>query len=207
LPAGINSVLANASPLMVALGVIVLLRERLDWRMLAGLVIGFLGVVLIALRGGVDASSLSLIGVTLSLVSSGTWALYTVLARRLSAGYDVIAMCAATSLVGAVPLGVVVGIEGQLGRLVGASFSRHMLLLWCGVIATGATFTAWVILLRRINATRVASFQYMIPLGALLMAYLIGGEVPSEVALAGAGMIVGGVAVANSATLGARPRR
>lgn len=206
LPAGINSVLANASPLMVALGVIVLLRERLDWRTMLGLVIGFLGVVVIALRGGVDAGGLSLVGVLLSLFSSGTWALYTVLARRLSAGYDVIAMCAATSVVGAVPLGVVVGVEGEIGRLVGATFTTHLLLLWCGVIATGATFTAWVMLLRRINATRVASFQYMIPLGALVMAYLIGGEVPSWVALAGAGMIVGGVAVANSATLGAKPR-
>jgi drug/metabolite transporter (DMT)-like permease len=207
LPAGINSVLANASPLMVALGVVVLLRERLDWRTVSGLVIGFLGVAVIALRGGVDASGLSPIGVLLSLVSSGTWALYTVLARRLSAGYDVIAMCAATSLVGAVPLGVVVGIEGEVGRLVAAAMSTTgLLLLWCGVIATGATFTAWVMLLRRINATRVASFQYVIPLGALVMAYLIGGEVPSLVALTGAGMIVGGVAVANSATLTTRPR-
>ena len=151
--------------------------------------------------------SLSLIGVLLSLISSGTWALYTVLARRLSAGHDVIAMCAATSLVGAAPLGVVVGIEGEIGRLVNATLTTHLLLLWCGVIATGATFTAWVMLLRRINATRVASFQYMIPLGALVMAYLIGGEVPSWVALAGAGMIVSGVAVANSATLGSKPRR
>jgi drug/metabolite transporter (DMT)-like permease len=207
LPAGINSVLTNASPLMVALGVIVLLRERLHWRMLLGLVIGFVGVAVVALRGGVDASGLSLIGVVLSLLSSGTWALYTVLARRLSAGYDIIAMCAATSLVGAVPLAVVVGIEGQIGRLVSASLTTHLLLLWCGVIATGATFTAWVMLLRRINATRVASFQYMIPLGALVMAYLIGGEVPSMVALVGAMMIVSGVAVANSATFGAKSRR
>ena len=206
LPAGINSVLANARPLMVALGVIVLLRKRLDWRTMLGLVIGFLGVMIIALRGGVDASGLSLIGVLLSLFSSGTWALYTVLARRLSAGHDVIAMCAATSLVGAAPLAVVVGIEGEIGRLVGATLTTQLLLLWCGVIATGATFTAWVMLLRRINATRVASFQYMIPLGALVMAFLIGGEIPSWVALVGAGMIVSGVAVANSATLGSKPR-
>jgi len=207
LPAGINSVLANASPLMVALGVIVLLRERLHWRTMLGLVIGFLGVAIIALRGGVDASGLSVIGVLLSLVSSGTWALYTVLARRLSAGHDVVAMCAATSFVGAIPLAVVVGIEGEIGRLIGASFTIQMLLLWCGVIATGATFTAWVMLLRRIDATRVASFQYLIPLGALGMAYLIGGEVPSWVALAGAAMIISGVAVANTATMAPRPRR
>ncbi len=207
LPAGVNSVLANASPLMVALGVMVVLRERMHGRMLIGLVIGFLGVGVIAMRGGVDATGLNVFGVLLSLVSSGTWALYTVLARRLSAGHDVIAMCAATSLVGAIPLGIVVGVEGELGRLTGASPTTHLLLLWCGIVATGATFTMWVVLLRRINAARVASFQYLIPLCALALAYPIAGEVPTPIALVGAAMIVGGVAIANSMTNRVGPRR
>jgi drug/metabolite transporter (DMT)-like permease len=198
LPAGINSVLANSSPLMVALGMMAILRERLPWRTLAGLVVGFAGVAVIALRGGVDASGLSLFGVLLSLVSAGTWALYTVLARRLSAGHDVIAMSAATSLVGALPLGLVVAAEGEIGRLIGASLSTQLLLLWCGVVATGATFTMWVVLLRRINAARVSSFQYLIPLCAIGLAYPIAGEVPTPAALVGAAMIVGGVAVANA---------
>lgn len=198
LPAGLNSVLANASPLMVALGVMAVMRERLPWRMLIGLVVGFAGVAVIALRGGVDAGGLNLIGVLLSLVSASTWAVYTVLARRLSAGHDVIAMCAATSLVGALPLGLVVAIEGEAGRLLGASLPTHLLLLWCGVVATGATFTMWVVLLRRIKAARVSSFQYLIPLCALGLAYPIAGEVPTPVALVGAAMIVSGVAIANA---------
>jgi drug/metabolite transporter (DMT)-like permease len=206
LPAGINSVLANSSPLMVALGVMLVLRERLRRRTVAGLVIGFLGVVAIALRGGVDASGLSVVGVALSLVSSATWAVYTVLARRLSAGHDTIAMCAATSLVGALPLGLAVAIEGEGHRLIAASPDTQLRLLWAGVIATGATFTMWVVLLRRIHATRVASFQYLIPLGALALAYPIAGEVPTPIALAGAGMIVSGVAVANAAMVGGRRR-
>jgi drug/metabolite transporter (DMT)-like permease len=207
LPAGINSVLANASPLMVALGVMALLRERLPWRTVAGLVVGFAGVTVIALRGGIDATGLSLVGVLLSLTSAGTWALYTVLARRLSAGHDVIAMSAATSFVGALPLAVVVGAEGEIGRLVHASLSTHALLLWCGVVATGATFTMWVLLLRRINAARVSSFQYLIPLCALALAYPIAGEVPTPTALAGAAMIVGGVAVANAVMMTPATRR
>jgi len=198
LPAGINSVLANSSPLMVALGIMLLLRERLSRRMLAGLVVGFAGVSVIALRGGLDASGLSLVGVLLSLVSAATWAVYTVLARRLSAGQDVIAMSAATSLVGALPLGAVVAIEGDVGRLLGASSTTYLLLVWCGVVATGATFTMWVLLLRRINAARVSSFQYLIPLFALGLAYPIAGEVPTTAALLGAAMIVGGVAFANA---------
>ena len=207
LPAGVNSVLANASPLMVALGVMVLLRERLPSQMLAGLLVGFAGVAVIALRGGVNSSGLNPIGIVLSLVSSATWALYTVMARRLSAGQDVIAMSAATSLVGALPLGAAVAVEGEFGRLVGASLTAHLLLLWCGIVATGATFTMWVLLLRRIDAARVSSFQYLIPLCALALAYPIAGEVPTPVALGGAAMIVGGVAIANTVRLSPRPDR
>jgi O-acetylserine/cysteine efflux transporter len=79
-----------------------------------------------------------------------------------------------------------------------ASLATDLLLLWCGVVATGATFTMWVLLLRRINAARVSSFQYLIPLCALALAYPIAGEEPTPAALAGAAMIVGGVAVANT---------
>ncbi len=207
LPAGVNSVLANASPLMVAVGVMVFLRQRLHWRVLVGLVVGFLGVVVIALRGGVDASGLNVVGVGLALTSSATWATYTVLARRLSAGQDVIAMSAATSFVGALPLGFVVLLEGEASRLVYASLSTQALLLWCGVIATGASFTVWVLMLRRIDAARVSSFQYVIPLGALVLSYFIAGEVPTPIALMGAGMIIGGVAIANSVAQRQRPGR
>ncbi|MFN8634049.1 MAG: DMT family transporter [Chloroflexota bacterium] len=207
LPAGLNSVLANASPLMVALGMMVVLRERLPHRTVIGLLVGFCGVAVIALRGGIDAGSLNPLGVTMSLVSSATWALYTVIARRLTAGHDAIAMSAATSAIGALPLAVVVAVEGEIGRLVGASTTTLLLLLWCGVVATGATFTMWVVMLRRVHAARVASFQYLIPLSALALAYPIAGEVPTVTALLGAAMIVSGVAVANSAVAGRGARR
>lgn len=198
LPAGVSSVLANVSPLMVALGLVVLLRQRLARRTVVGLVVGFAGVVLIALRGGIDASGLSLFGVTLSLAGSASWAVYTALARRLSAGHDVICMSAAASFVGALPLAGVVLAEGQLDRLLSASLTTHLLLLWCGVVATGATFTMWVLLLRRIDAARVSSFQYLIPLFALVLAYPIAGEPPTPIVLVGAATIVLGVATANA---------
>ena len=94
--------------------------------------------------------------------------------------------------------------KGEIGRLVSASLSTHLLLLWVWVVATGATFTMWVVLLRRINAARVSSFQYLIPLCALGLAYPIAGEVPTPAALAGAAMIVGGVAVANAVSMAQR---
>ena len=97
-----------------------------------------------------------------------------------------------------VPVGLGVVLEGGFGQLVGASNRTHLLLLWCGVVATGITYSGWVYLLKRVHAARVASFQYLIPLLAVALAYPMVGEVPTWPVLFGAVLIVGGVAIANS---------
>ena len=198
LPAGVNSLLANASPLIVALATTLVLKERVARRTVVGIVIGFLGVAVVALRGGVDASQLHPVGIALALAGSAIWAIYRALGRRLLAGRDTLAMGAAASLVGMLPVAAGVALEGGFGRMAAASPTTHLLLLWCGVVATGITYSGWVYLLKRVHAARVASFQYLIPLLALVLAYAIIGEEPTLPVLAGAVLIIGGVAVANA---------
>ena len=198
LPAGVNSLLANASPLIVALATTLVLKERVGRRTVVGIVIGFLGVAVVALRGGVDASQLHPVGIGLALASAAFWAVYTALGRRLLAGRDTLAMGAAASLVGVLPVLAGVMLEGGFGQMVTASPSTHLLLIWCGVVATGITYSGWVYLLKRIHAARVASFQYLIPLLALALAYPIVGEEPTVPVLVGALLIIGGVAIANA---------
>lgn len=198
LPAGVNSLLANASPLIVALSTTLVLKERVGRRTVVGIVIGFLGVAVVALRGGVEASQLHPVGIGLALAGSAIWAVYTALGRRLLAGRDTLAMGAAASLVGMLPVALGVMLEGGFRQLATASTSTHVLLLWCGVVATGMTYSGWVYLLKRIHAARVASFQYLIPLLALALAYPIVGEQPTVPVLLGALLIIGGVAIANA---------
>jgi len=198
LPAGVNSLMANASPLMVALAATFYLKERVARRTVVGILIGFVGVAVVALRGGLDSSGLHPLGLALALTGSAIWAWYTALGRRLLAGRDTLAMGAAASMVGMVPVGLGVVLEGGFGQLVAASTRTHLLLLWCGVVATGITYSGWVYLLKRVHAARVASFQYLIPLLAVALAYPMVGEVPTWPVLFGAVLIVGGVAIANS---------
>jgi drug/metabolite transporter (DMT)-like permease len=198
LPAGVNSLFANASPLMVALSTTLILKERVARRTVVGIVVGFLGVAVVALRGGVDASQLHPVGIALALAGSAVWAAYTALGRRLLAGRDTLAMGAAASLVGMIPVGLGLALEGGFDELAAASAWTHLLLLWCGVVATGITYSGWVFLLKRVHAARVASFQYLIPLLALVLAYPLVGEQPTLPVLFGALLIVGGVAIANA---------
>jgi drug/metabolite transporter (DMT)-like permease len=197
LPSGVSSLLSNSSPLMVAAVAALLLRERTGRQTVAGIVVGFAGVALVVLRGGVDTRGVSTVGVALGLSSAAFWAAYTALMRRLVAGQDTLAVGAATALVGAVPLAVVAELDGGHQRLLAASATTHLILLWCGVMATGATFTMWVFLLKRIPAANAATFQYLIPLFALFLALPIAGEPLTVPVLLGAGMIVGGVMLAN----------
>ena len=197
LPSGVSSLLSNSSPLMVAAASTVLLHERPGRRTVAGIGVGFVGVAIVVLRGGVDAGGVSATGVAFALLSAAFWALYTTLMRRLVAGQDALVIGAATALVGAVPLGVVAEIDGGHQQLLVASAATHLILLWCGVMATGATFTMWVFLLKRIPAANAATFQYLIPLFALVLALPIAGEPLTLAVLVGAGMIVGGVTLAN----------
>ena len=198
LPSGVSSLLSNSSPLMVALAATVLIRERPDWRTLAGIAVGFVGVAVVVLRGGADARGVSAVGVALGLLSAAFWAVYTTLMRRLAAGQDTLVVGAATALVAAVPLGIVAEVDGGYRRLLAASATTHLVLLWCGVMATGVTFTMWVFLLKRIPAANAATFQYLIPLFALVLALPIAGEPLTLAVLLGAGLIVGGVTLANA---------
>jgi drug/metabolite transporter (DMT)-like permease len=198
IPAGVNSMLANASPLMIAFASLLLVREGSGLRTLVGIVAGFVGVVILASRGGADTSALDPLGIAFSLSGAACWAAYTALSRRLMVGYDTIAMGAVVTLVATIPLGISVGLDEGFGRLVGASASTHAILLWSGLVGTAGTFTAWVYALRRIPAARVASFQYLVPLFALILAFVILGERPTPLVIVGALLIVGGVATANA---------
>ena len=197
LPSGVSSLLSNSSPLMVAAVAVLLLRERTDRRTVAGIAIGFAGVALVVLRGGMDARGVSAVGVALGLLSAAFWAVYTALMRRLVAEQDTLAVGAATALVGAVPLAVAAEVDGGHQRLLAASTTTHLILLWCGIMATGVTFTMWVFLLKRIPAANAAAFQYLIPLFALFLALPIAGEPFTPLVLLGAAMIVSGVMLAN----------
>ena len=85
---------------------------------------------------------------------------------------------------------------GELGRL-GPVASFPMKAVWSLVylIVAGSLvgFTAFVYLLGRMPASRVASHAYVNPVVALALGYFLGGEVITVRTLVGAGLVVGSV--------------
>lgn len=194
-PASLNALFANSTPLFVALFAVTLLREHPSPRALAGVAAGFAGVSLLTLGGAPGGGSLNPLAVAMALTSAAAWGVYTALARRIMAQLDPIAVTALAAAVGAPPLlfaALVWG--GGLEALASASPGVKLLLLWVGPVATGLNFTIWALALRRLRTVSVSAFQYMIPVVAMAVAAVLLGEQPSAVVLLGATLVLIGVA-------------
>ncbi len=208
LPPGITSLITNTSPLVLVIGGLLFFHQRFGAFEIAGTLVGFGGVALLSLNDAQLSGDFgpTVLGSLLALGSSTSWALYTVLARRLG-GADPIATTAITSGVGALIIAAVAVPTQDWSRLAHTSPAVLASTLWSGAIATGCTYAAWSFALRRLPAVAVAPFAYLIPVSALTISHFWLGERVDATVLVGAALVLAGVALtqARSLRLLARP--
>lgn len=198
LPAAVGALLANSSPLVVAVVAPLLLGEpmgRLAW---AGLVVGLAGVAVLLLPGAdpSGAGAIAPVGMAFSLCGAIAWAFYTMLGRQLLRRYHAIPATLATTAFGLPLLFLVAWLEG--GPLPSAErwwrVAPHI--VWMGFVSTGLGFAAWMVALSGLRAAAVSAFQYLIPVFAMVFAFLLLGERPTPIFLLGAALVLLGVAAA-----------
>jgi drug/metabolite transporter (DMT)-like permease len=70
--------------------------------------------------------------------------------------------------------------------------------VYLGLFPTAIGFTTWAFALSRSSAGRLGSTTYLVPPVVIVMAWLVLGEVPPALAIAGGALCIGGVIVARS---------
>ncbi|GAB4459888.1 MAG: drug/metabolite exporter YedA [Anaerolineae bacterium] len=179
---------------------------------IAGLVIGFAGVV--ALLGPGKASgdvAIDLVGALTVLLASVLWAGGSLLSRAvglprsatLSSGMQMFAG-------GALLLGAGTA-AGEWGQLNLSAISLQSLLAWAYLIFFGAIvgFSAYAWLLRVSTPARVATHAYVNPVVAVFLGWALGNEPLTPQTLLASAFIIGAVAVVtvNRTHRNLRPRR
>ena len=177
----------GATPLFAAWFAAALLRRLPGRVQAAGLLIGFAGVVLLALPA--DEAEASVAGVALALVATGCYGLAFNVAVPLQQRYGALpillrALVAALALT--TPLGVV--------SLPASSWSVSSLAA-VGALGVGGTALAYVAmttLVGRSGATRGAIAVYFIPVVAVMLGVGIRHETVAVLGLAGMGLVLVG---------------
>ena len=196
-PSGLASVLFSTFPLMVAgLAHFALPGERIQLASAAGILVGFLGVLVIfsedlAALGGQQAVTASIV----FLLSPLAAAVANVVVKRWGKGVHPLSLTAPPMAATAVVMGVLAVIF-ERGRELSFDASSVGALLYLAIAGTAVTFFLYFWLLDRLPATRLSLITYGIPVVAVTVGTLGLGEPFTGRMLMGSGLILVGVSLA-----------
>lgn len=193
--ASITSFVTGTYPLLAVVVAAVLLGEPLGRRGVLALALAALGLVLLARPGG---AHVELLGVLVALGAALSFALYLGLARRWADPSRLPTLTVAFWLLvssflvtGALQLFVDPG--ALVPRL---SLEGWAALVWLALPASALPHVLVVATLRRMPASRAAPFLLLMPIAGTLIAAALLGERLDQIQLAGAGLILLGIAAA-----------
>ncbi|MGH2362150.1 MAG: DMT family transporter [bacterium] len=200
--AGNSSIILATTPIFIALLGVALGIERPTTRTWGGIVLAFAGILLLV--GGKDEISLgsrTIAGDILIILCTICWSVYTVFSRPLLKELSPLRLTAVTMALGTPAL--ILAAVPQMTRLNWAEVSWQS---WAAVVfsaslAVALGYVIWYTSVQIIGNTRTAVYSNLIPVVALISAWLLLGETISAIQGIGAAVALAGVSLARSSSL------
>jgi drug/metabolite transporter (DMT)-like permease len=196
--AGTASILLASTPIITALLSFAAGHEHPRTGTWLGVLATFAGIALVVSLGARTGANRdhTLLGNLLMLGASLSWAGYTVGSRTLIQRYGALRFTAWTLWVGTTAL-VLAGLPDLLRTdLRAVSAAGWFGVVYAGAFSIGIAYLIWYYGVRQLGNTRTAVFGNLVPLVALAAAWLYLDEVPRLGQVIGAGIIIGGVTLA-----------
>jgi drug/metabolite transporter (DMT)-like permease len=177
--------------LIVVLSPLILPGYRLGWQHILGVLLGLTGAVLIATGGQFSLQTRFLTGYLLACCTAITWALYSLLTKRLPP-FSTETVGVFCLLSGLLAWAVHFGSGGTFADLAVLSPKVWLALILVGVGPMGAAFYFWDAALKRGDPRTIGSLAYLTPLLSTLNLILFSGQHMTWVTGAAMVLIIGG---------------
>ena len=195
----IAAILNGAVPLLViVLAALIFPDEPITLGRLVGVVVGYVGVVVLVAPGLAGALSGSEVtGEVALLASTVSYAVGAVYARRNIKGLR--PMIPALFQVGfAFVIVAVLALVFEKPLAVAWNPNALIAVLWLGLLGSGAAYLIMFRLLGRIGATATSQLAYLLPVVGIVTGALMFGEQVDARVVGGTALILGGVTLVNS---------
>ena len=200
-PAGDSALLIAATPVFTAVIAVLIGTDTLPPRKAVGVVLSFLGVVLVVASGvGIELTG-SPIGFALTLLAVLCWATYTAIGARFLRRHSSLVLTTWATIGGTLvlaPIGLsqllapgAVDTVVEQGDVVPIVFAIAYSGLLAAALANIVVFHG----VRLLGPTRITTIQALIPAMAVVFAYVFLGEPIRVGQVVGGAIIVGGVAL------------
>lgn len=194
---GVATVIANTQPLMAAVLAALFLREYLDGRGKAGLLLGFMGVVLIALPSflsetdgqygrGISYVMLAALGITVS----------NVLIRYMKGRIDALSAMGWQMIFGSLCL-VAIALMTEDVMAINWSWSFLVSLVGLALPGTALAYWLWYRILGDVALNRANAFSFLVPVFGLTMGVIFYQESFEGLTATGVGLTIVGIVLVN----------
>jgi drug/metabolite transporter (DMT)-like permease len=166
---GHSSLIIGAGPITILLLARLMRLELLTIRKLAGMMLCFVGVLILALEHGLSMQSGTLKGDLITGLGSMSFCLYAVLSKKVSRRYDTMQINLYSFLAGgliALPLAVW---QGSKLDWAGVHWAGWAGLLYMALFASVIAYILFYWALRHMAASRLSAFTYLQPILATLL--------------------------------------
>lgn len=169
-------------------------QERVSREVWTGVLATLLGMVLVVAGGaGMSFQRSTLVGDLLMMLAAGAWAAYTVGSRPLVQRYGAMPLTAWTLWIGTVGV-IAIGLPSlrqvDLGAIEPGIWG---IVVYAGVLSISVAYALWNRGVRQLGNSRTAVYSNLVPVVALLTAWITLGERPTVLQVAGAAVILWGL--------------
>jgi drug/metabolite transporter (DMT)-like permease len=190
---GTASVLNSTMPLFTALfASLILVDERLTWLRLSGLLLGFLGVGVLAGGDVTDVTDSSVLGQMAVVGAAACYGAGAVYARTLLRSEDPLNLTRLQLVIGALILApALFAVDGVPNY--NLSLEAWLSLIALGVLGTGLGYVAFFWLLGTVGSVRASLVTYIVPITGLTLGWAVLDESIGINTIVGCALIILGV--------------
>lgn len=169
--------------------------DRMTMQKIIGCCIGFAGVFLITFEGGGLGGGFALTGEGFIMLSTLSSALGSIISRSVTQGQDPVVVTGYQLTGGGLVL-ILIGLCGH--GTFGAVTAKGLLLLFYMAFLSAAAFTVWTMLLKHNPASRIAIYNFLIPIfGTTFSVMFLGESVFNLRSLAALALACAGIYIVN----------
>ena len=171
------------------------LKESITIRQLFGLILGFIGVIILV---NPESSSTSILSAILCLVGAACYSFSTVFIQKYSNSIDKLVLIG-WSIIFSVFIMIPITIFNLPETM--PSSNAFLSALWLGSVSTGLAFFGYVYLIEKIGAVKTSTVAYFLPLFGIIWGSIFLNEIITFGILMGCAFILIGVYFATSNNL------
>lgn len=196
---GLAAIIVALVPMFIALFSVMLSRcAKITRWMIAGLVIGFAGILLIFSDYMGEMNDRGFIfGVVLALISVLSWSFGTVYSSNQKSSVDILFNVGLQMLIAGVIMLIVCAFTGNYVNLAEANRESWLALLYLIVFGSLIAYTAYVFAISKLPPTLVSVYAYINPVVAVGLGWVLLSEKMNLTMLTGMLITLGGVFLVN----------